>query len=285
MKAQSVMFYRKTLEVKAFFFLFSVLLLNSMKAEDENPLPNAFFQAIFWGTKEAELFSYAPWGNAMSPGANIVDVVFSSNGLSGKFAYYGLSPLRIYKKIDYSALEPTKIQDGKDPSSPKLELVFEHSFTKSVGGVITEEILLLKQNTQKKILCNALPFSQEKVPNGSFLFQSFAQEPTFYKVGLDRLRLNSGESKLVTPKVDLGEKTLIIEGFILRKEKYKSALVRKIGAFQKLRGLFLINVKKNSIKPTMLIETRSNYDTAMGYGEKPFFSELDIEDNASDTLP
>lgn len=56
---------------------------------------------------------------------------------------------------------------------------------------------------------------------------------------------------------------------------------RNIGAFEKKRGIFIINTKGNTIKPYTLIERYSNYENAFGYGVSPLTIEPTSEDNAT----
>ena len=56
---------------------------------------------------------------------------------------------------------------------------------------------------------------------------------------------------------------------MLKDKKYQLAMERNIGAFEKKRGIFIINVKGKSIKPYSLIERYTNYENALGYGASP----------------
>jgi len=207
--------------------------------------------------------------------------------LSGRFAYYGASPLRMYRKAN---LSESTTQSKNSRSNPllasHLQQAMEHPFKKSAESVfINEEILLLKKIASQKFNVYSLPFSQDKVPNGSFLFQSFTKEDTFFRVGTQKIKLSGGGSRLVSPKVEEFEKSLKIEGFLLRDKKYQLAMDRNISAFKKKRGIFIINVKGNSIKPYSLIERYANYKKAMGFGVSPLKEGTPVEDSEEAKIP
>ena len=90
---------------------------------------------------------------------------------------------------------------------------------------------------------------------------------------------------MIIPKAGESEKSLEIEGFLLRNQKYQLAMQRNIGAFEKKRGIFIINTKSNTIKPYTLIERHSNYENAFGYGVRPLTNESTFEDNATNPSP
>jgi hypothetical protein len=150
-----------------------------------------------------------------------------------------------------------------------------------VATAIKEEVLMLRKGNLNKFNVFALSFSESKVPKGSFLFQSFAKEDTFFRVGSQKFKLSGGGNRLIVPKAGESKRSLEIEGFLLRNQKYQLAMQRNIGAFEKKRGIFIINTKGNTIKPYTLIERYSNYENAFGYGVSPLTNEPTSEDNAT----
>ena len=273
------------------FTLFFLLLLTPvvlLGLSGEKPKPVAYFQAILWDSEEAETFSYAPWGNAEDQNASFLSISISSDTLTGRFAYYGTSPLRLYRKKEETGKSSTNTLSGNSLDTNQWELAVEYDFQIDGGHLASaakEEVLMLQKGNLNKFKVYALPFSENKVPNGSFLFQSFAKEDTFFRTGSQKFKLPAGGSQLIAPKAAESEKSLEIEGFLLRNQKYQLAVQRKIGAFEKKRGIFIINVKGNTIKPYSLIERYSNYDNAFGYGVRPLTNEPTLEDNATHPAP
>ena len=270
------------------FFLLQITPLVLPGLSGEEPKPSAFFQAILWDSEEAETFTYAPWGNAEDQNASLLSISISSDTLTRRFAYYGTSPLRLYRQKEETGKSSPNILSGNSWDINQWELAVEYSFQIDGGhlaSAIKEEVLMLRKGNLNKFNVYALPFSEDKVPKGSFLFQSFAKEDTFFRVGSQKFKLSAGVSRLIAAKAGESEKSLEIEGFLLRNQKYHLAMQRNIGAFEKKRGIFIINSKGNAIKPYTLIERHSNYENAFGYGVRPLTNEPTLEENATNPIP
>ena len=279
---------RKLFHTVTLFFLLQITPLVLPGLSGEEPKPSAFFQAILWDSEEAETFTYAPWGNAEDQNASLLNISISSDTLTRRFAYYGTSPLRLYRQKEETGKSSPNTLNGNSWDSDQWELAVEYNFQigeNHVTTAIKEEVLMLRKVNLNKFKVYALPFSVDKVPKGSFLFQSFAKEDTFFRVGSKKFKLSAGVSRLIAPKAGESEKSLEIEGFLLRNQKYQLAMQRNIGAFEKKRGIFIINAKGNAIKPYTLIERHSNYENAFGYGVRPLTNEPTLEDNATNPIP
>ena len=284
------MLYKKR-KISHFLALLSfgcMIPLSLLGLSSEDPKPTAYFQAILWDSERSETFTYAPWGNIDDQNASLLNISVSSDTLTVRFAYYGTSPLKLYRQKKESVIKNQNKLAGNSLDIRQLELAVEYDFQIDEGSTVSankEDILLLRRANLNKFNVYALPFSQNKVPNGSFLFQSFAKEDTFFRAGTQKFKLSAGGSRLVTPKIGELEKSLKIEGFLLKDKKYQLAMERNIGAFEKKRGIFIINVKGKSIKPYSLIERYTNYENALGYGASPSSNEPILEDNETNPSP
>ena len=275
---------RKLFHLFIQIFLFQITPLYLLGSSGEKPKPSAYFQAILWDSEEAETFTYAPWGNSEDQNASLLSISISSDTLTRRFAYYGTSPLRLYRQKEETGKSSPNTLNGNSLDSDQRELAVEYNFQIGEGHVATaikEEVLMLRKGNLNKFKVFTLPFSEYKVPKGSFLFQSFANEDTFFRAGKQKFKLPGRGSRLIAPKTGESEKSLEIEGFLLRNQKYQLGMQRKIGAFEKKRGIFIINAKGNTIKPYTLIERYSNYENAFGYGVSPLTNEPTSEDNAT----
>jgi len=177
------------------FFLLQITPLVLPGLSGEEPKPSAFFQAILWDSEEAETFTYAPWGNAEDQNASLLSISISSDTLTRRFAYYGTSPLRLYRLKEETDQGSPNTLNGNSLNSNQWELAVEYNFQIGEGHVATaikEEVLMLRKGNLNKFKVFALPFSEYKVPKGSFLFQSFANEDTFFRAGKQKFKLPMG---------------------------------------------------------------------------------------------
>ena len=279
---------RKLFHILILFFLLQITPLILFGLSGEKPKPTAYFQAILWDSEEAETFTYAPWGNSEDQNASLLSISISSDTLTRRFAYYGTSPLKLYRQKEGAGNGSPNTSSSNFLDTNQWELAVEYSFQIDGGhlaSAIKEEVLMLRKGNLNKFKVYSLPFSEDKVPKGSFLFQSFAKEDTFFRVGSQKFKLSAGVSRLIAAKAGESEKSLEIEGFLLRNQKYQLAMQRNIGAFEKKRGIFIINAKGNAIKPYTLIERHSNYENAFGYGVRSLTNEPTLEDNATNPTP
>jgi len=275
---------RKLFHILILFFLLQITPLILFGLSGEKPKPTAYFQAILWDSEEAETFTYAPWGNSEDQNASLLSISISSDTLTRRFAYYGTSPLKLYRQKEGAGNGSPNTSSSNFLDTNQWELAVEYNFQidgDHVATAIKEEVLMLRKGNLNKFNVFALSFSESKVPKGSFLFQSFAKEDTFFRVGSQKFKLSGGGNRLIVPKAGESKRSLEIEGFLLRNQKYQLAMQRNIGAFEKKRGIFIINTKGNTIKPYTLIERYSNYENAFGYGVSPLTNEPPSEDNAT----
>ena len=275
---------RKLFHILILFFLLQITPLILFGLSGEKPKPTAYFQAILWDSEEAETFTYAPWGNSEDQNASLLSISISSDTLTRRFAYYGTSTLKLYRQKEGAGNGSPNTSSSNFLDTNQWELAVEYNFQidgDHVATAIKEEVLMLRKGNLNKFNVFALSFSESKVPKGSFLFQSFAKEDTFFRVGSQKFKLSGGGNRLIVPKAGESKRSLEIEGFLLRNQKYQLAMQRNIGAFEKKRGIFIINTKGNTIKPYTLIERYSNYENAFGYGVSPLTNEPTSEDNAT----
>ena len=275
---------RKLFHILILFFLLQITPLILFGLSGEKPKPTAYFQAILWDSEEAETFTYAPWGNSEDQNASLLSISISSDTLTRRFAYYGTSPLKLYRQKEGAGNGSPNTSSSNFLDTNQWELAVEYNFQidgDHAATAIKEEVLMLRKGNLNKFNVFALSFSESKVPKGSFLFQSFAKEDTFFRVGSQKFKLPGGGNRLIVPKAGESKRSLEIEGFLLRNQKYQLAMQRNIGAFEKKRGIFIINTKGNTIKPYTLIERYSNYENAFGYGVSPLTNEPTSEDNAT----
>jgi hypothetical protein len=235
--------------------------------------PTAYFNAVFFDSGGSENFVYAPWGNALETNSTIFKIRVGSYRMSKKFSYYGNSPLKLYiSKQDLADLD----------APPKLISVVEHAFKTSNSGTV-EEVLLLKKTKDGTIQSFGLPFGKFKIPQGNFLFQSFAKEMTYFKVGENKFSLPGGKSKLVQPGSNV--KDLSINGYLKRKGKFKDALIQNISNSKTKRGILALNVSGNMIKPLSLIEKIIKEESVLGYGSNRTTNPLQRSDDQNVTKP
>lgn len=248
--------------------------------ETEPAVPRAIFSTIFWADDRTDFLTYAPWGNEGESNATLLSLNISSNRPSGRFAYYGPSPLRLYRKnLVYESGE----ESGEDAKvSNELALVKEYEFSHLSDGYL-EELLVLMGTDDASLRIKPISFDPAKIPQGCFLFQSLAKENTYFALGDQKFALPKGGSKLIKP-VDLeNQSNLRIEGFLQRNQKYQSAVVKKISRFREKRGLVLVQSKKFSINLNFLLEQDGPLSSVIGYGSPRSATkqQAPMEDNAT----
>jgi hypothetical protein len=216
--------------------------------------PN-LFQAILWQGTADERLVYAPWGNATEENATLLDITLQNSSLCEKFAYYGESPLTLYKlkKSDSSSLKT-------------IQPVAQYRFNYGKEAQ-KEEILVVTGDSKSGLKIYAFPFELYTVPMGSFYFKSLSKEATYFKLGSEKFALPPGKAKLVLPKQEPKQKNRKLEGFLLRDNQYKSSHVRLVPARSSIRSLVLITTKGANIEPFLIFDFNGNQkiNTVLGY--------------------
>ena len=134
-------------------------------------------------------------------------------------------------------------------------------------------------------MCTHFLFLKIKYQTEVSYFNHSQRKILFSGPGHKNLNFPQEEAGWLRPRLGELEKSLKIEGFLLKDKKYQLAMERNIGAFEKKRGIFIINVKGKSIKPYSLIERYTNYENALGYGASPSSNEPILEDNETNPSP
>ena len=221
------------------FFLFPKLL--TAEEVGESPAPAFFHMLVFEGGGTEEL-TYAPWGNTEDENATLYTIRAGSFRMSKKFCYYGKSPIRFYK-------------EGK-------EQAFEHSFAHN-GSNDFEQIILIRKSSNGKLQSYGLAFQENRVPLGTFLFQSFATEATFFKVGNKKFSLQKGMNQFFTS--DKNTQNLSVKGYLMRNGKYQAALTKNISKPSSKRGIIAVRVFGDMIRSTSLITGPVQKSFVLGY--------------------
>ena len=258
---------RQFVEMFRFFTTFILLCtsINKSIASQEDatgPVPTAYFHAVIFEGGGAIDLSFAPWGNFLEENATSFTIKIGSYRVSQKFCYYGSSPIRFYDQSNSLALEYHLKPSSEVPS---------------------EELLLIQKSDDQSLRAYGLPFDMTAIPMGSYLFQSFAKEPTFFKVDDQKFSIKPRASRLFMPNNNA--KNCLINGYLRRADKYQDALVAFLPKHRAKRGILSVKVSDDRIILQEFTTQSLDPQSVVGYGSTARFERILPEEDGNETKP
>lgn len=244
--------------------IFFLLGLCPINAQEKNGQPRAIFSAVFFEKFNSESFSYAPWGNEKESNATIVDISVGSSSLSRKFVYYGEGKLNFYVKRRPREWEVEDTNQSNETVTTNLAAEFE--LPQSNDGI--QEFLLLFVNKKKNGLWKIypIPFSNEKVPQGSYSFISQSSNPLYLFFGEEKFTLPSGKSKVSPAVLEQGKRGILLKVMVQKNGQYIEVFNQKWGHSSTMRGIFFLGLNGSKLKVKRVTEFAQALSSASGYG-------------------
>ena len=251
------------------------LLLFCVATAEKTKTPKAVFTAVFLEQYKSESFSYAPWGNEKEANATMVDISVGSSALSRRFVYYGEGKLNFYEKR-----RPREWEEDQNESKESLLGQLSADFELPKTSEPPLEYLLLFVNKKKNGLWKIypIPFSQKKVPFGSYLFVSQSRDPLYLLFGKNEIVLPSGKSKMCPAVLEDGQRGILLKAMIQKKSQYLEVFNQKWGHAKNMRGIYFLLLNQNKLDVKRVVEFDQPMSSATGYG----FSPLTVIENKED---
>lgn len=258
---------RKIVYMFRFFTIFillctSISRLIASQEDATEPVPTAYFHAVIFEGGGAIDLSFAPWDNFLEENATSFTIKIGSYRISQKFCYYGSSPIRFYDQSN--------------------SLVLEYHF-KSSSSSVPEVLLLIQKSADKSLKAYGLPFDMNRIPMGHYLFQSFAKEPTFFKVDKEKFAIKPRTSRLFMPNNN--SKNCLINGYLQRADKYQDALVALLPKHRAKRGILSLKVSEDRIILQQFTTQSVDLQSVVGYGSTPRLERILPEEDGNETKP
>jgi hypothetical protein len=239
------------------FFLLTSIAISSVQPlrgdESSDVEPKAIFNPLFVGDQKVMDFFYAPWGNRSEENATVARIRIGGGAFYSKIAYYGESPLELW---------------ATDDSSPEGIVEISYSFKSS--SITKKEILMIKLLGQGKSQVSPIDFSDTKIPLGSILFQSYANEDLYFSAGKEKFKLAPRKGYLFRASDNSLSSNIMILGYLNRNGNYKTASKQVVRNLHTQRGVILLRSERESIKSMKLMESSRKFSNIVGLGSQPF---------------
>ena len=187
-----------------------------------------------------------------------------SSSLSRKFVYYGEGKLNFYVKRRPREWEVEDTNQSNETVTTNLAAEFE--LPQSNDGI--QEFLLLFVNKKKNGLWKIypIPFSNEKVPQGSYSFISQSSNPLYLFFGEEKFTLPSGKSKVSPAVLEQGKRGILLKVMVQKNGQYIEVFNQKWGHSSTMRGIFFLGLNGSKLKVKRVTEFAQALSSASGYG-------------------
>ena len=221
--------------------------------ESSDVEPTAIFNPLFVGDQKVRDFFYAPWGNRSEENATVERIRIGGGTFYSKIAYYGGSPLEIWTTED---------------ASPERIVEISYSFKSS--SITRKEILMIQKVEVRKCKFPPIDFSETKVPLGSLLFQSYANEDLYFSAGKEKFKLLPRKGYLFRASDNALSSNIMILGYLNRDGNYKTASKQVVRNLNTQRGVILLRSERESIKSMKLMESsKENFQILLVLAANP----------------
>lgn len=268
-----------------FYSLVSLLLPHLvLSVEEEISKPTAIFSALFWEKYVNKTLVYRPWANEEENNSTKIELAVGSNGLSRKFTYYGRENLKFYEKQYFSPRAISLMSEEEKKKMTEIPLVAELPFSAKQDEIQEFILLFMKDRQTGRFKIYPLPFSQSRIPFGSYQFISQAKEELNFTINQERMELGAGGKKIIDFTKFINTATIRVTGYRQDDGQYKEFFLQNFSNSNSRRGYVFFSPDKKRIKVTSLVENNRPIESAVGYGAKRSQKKKE-EDSSQETLP